>query len=259
MAFDTHLFLSDVHLGAFPGPANEKIEKDLLALIAHCKSEKIELHILGDLFDYWMEYPDKNFIPSFGKKVLDAFEDYNRTVTPALFVTGNHDNWTFGHFEERGFDLEQNFRLKEIDQKRFLLMHGDGVASSKIDFPRAAFHRLLRNPKFVSTFQKVLSPEKGLAVMKGFSSLTRRKSNHNPQPLNRQAKKIFARHELDFIITGHDHLPRVETFSRGSYINSGAFYENRTVSLYTKGELKLVEWKASVKNFLPFDGNRQAL
>ncbi|MCH2448657.1 MAG: metallophosphoesterase [Gracilimonas sp.] len=253
MSFEQHLFISDVHLGAFSSNTNQQIERDLITLIEHCKKERIEINILGDLFDYWMEYPEKGFIPDLGRKVLDAFEEYNRTVTPALFITGNHDNWTFGHFNDRGFDLESNFRLKEIAGKRFLLMHGDGVAAAKIDFPRAAFHKLLRNDTFVRTYQKILSPELGLAAMKAFSSLTRRRDSHNPEPLNRQAKKIFNKHNLDYIISGHDHVPRMETFSRGSYINLGTFFNHRTMALYNNTGLSLVTWKASSKNFIPFE------
>ncbi|HET8865901.1 MAG TPA: metallophosphoesterase [Gracilimonas sp.] len=253
MNFEQHLFISDVHLGAFSSDTNTQIEQDLIALIEHCKEHRIELHILGDLFDYWMEYPEKGFIPKLGQNVLDAFEDYNKAVTPALFITGNHDNWTFGHFESRGFDMEPNFRLKEIGDKRFLLMHGDGIAATKIDFPRAAFHKLLRNRSFVSTYQKILPPEQGLATMKLFSSLTRKRNNHNPEPLNRQAKKIFGKHNLDYIISGHDHVPRIETFLRGSYINLGTFFNHRTVALYNNEGLNLVKWKATTKNFLPYE------
>ncbi len=252
MNFEQHVFISDVHLGAFSSKTNHQIEQDLIDLIQHCKNEKIEIHILGDLFDYWMEYPERGFVPSLGKNVLDAFEDYNKAVAPALFITGNHDNWTFGHFEERGFEIEPNFRLKKIDGKRFLLMHGDGVANKKIDFPRAVFHRLLRNPKFVSTYQKILPPEQGLATMKMFSNLTRQRNDHNPQPLNRQVKKIFDRHEIDYIITGHDHVPRQETYSRGCYINLGTFFNHRSMALYNKDRLQLVNWQAASKNFIPF-------
>lgn len=252
MNFEQHVFISDVHLGAFSTKTNLEIEEDLLSLIEHCAVHNIELHILGDLFDYWMEFPEKGFIPKLGKRVLDALQSYNDEISPALFVTGNHDNWTFGHFKDRGFDVEENFRLKEIQDKRFLLMHGDGVAAAKIDFPRAAFHQILRNSKFISAYQKVLSPEAGLAVMKKFSSLTRLRNNHNPEPLNRQAKKIFERHRLDFIITGHDHVARVETFPQGSYINCGPFFKHRTLALYSKEKVQLVKWNAKDKNFIPF-------
>jgi len=254
MKFTKYLFLSDVHLGAFSSETNRQIEADLITLIEHCIDQEIKIHVLGDLFDYWMEYPDKGFVPDLGKGVLDAFQKYNETIEPALYITGNHDNWTFGHFKERGFEIEPNFRLLEIEDKRLLLMHGDGVAANKIDFPRAAFHRLLRDPRFVNTYQKILPPKAGLATMKMFSSLTRRRNYMNPEPLNRQAKKIFQRHNLDYILSGHDHVPRVETFPRGSYINLGTFFNHRTLALYNKDGMQLVKWKATSKNFVPFEG-----
>ncbi|HBX66871.1 MAG TPA: hypothetical protein DEG32_12240 [Balneolaceae bacterium] len=92
--------------------------------------------------------------------------------------------------------------------------------------------------------------------MKMFSSLTRRRNYVNPEPLNRQAKKIFQRHNLDYILSGHDHVPRVETFPRGSYINLGTFFNHRTLALYNKDGMKLVKWKATSKNFVPFEGTK---
>lgn len=256
MQFKQHVFISDVHIGAFSSGTNKQIEEDLIALIHHCKEEKIAIYILGDLFDYWMEYPEQDFVPSLGSRVLDAFEDYNHSVAPALFITGNHDNWTFGHFDDRGFDTESNFRLVDIDDNRLLLMHGDGVAASKIDFPRAAFHRFLRNRTFIQAYQKVLSPNAGIKTMKLFSSITRKRNYHNPEPLNRQAKKILQKQSIQYIITGHDHIPRKETFPGGSYINLGTFFNHRTIGLYNKEGLRLVKWNASAEIFLPFEGSK---
>ncbi len=254
MKFEQHIFLSDVHLGAFSAATNSQIEQDLIGLIKYCKHNNITLYILGDLFDYWMEYPEKDFIPSLGERVLDAFEDYNQHVHPALYITGNHDNWTFGHFKERGFEVEPNFRLTDINGKRFLLMHGDGVAAKKIDFPRPTFHRLLRNPKFINTYQKILPPKQGIAAMKFFSSVTRKRNYLNPEPLNRQAKKIFSNHKLDYILAGHDHIPRIETFASGHYINLGTFFNHRSLVLYNNSGIELVKWKAGSQKFVTFTG-----
>ncbi|MDZ7806743.1 MAG: metallophosphoesterase [Gracilimonas sp.] len=254
-----HIFISDVHLGAFSQETNSKIEQDLIKLVRYCTEHRIKINILGDLFDYWMEFPEKNFIPALGSGVLKEFERYNKEITSTLYITGNHDNWTFGHFEDCGFDVEENFRLVEIQGTRVLMMHGDGVAASKIDFPRAVFHRLLRNPEFINVYQKVFTPERGLATMKAFSNFTRQRNNHNPEPLNRQAKKIFDKHNLDYIISGHDHVPRIETFSQGNYINLGAFFNNRTLALYNNKGLNLVKWKAESNSFIPFSGNQSKL
>lgn len=251
--FDKHLFISDVHLGAFSDKENKQIEQDLIRLIQVAGRRNYKLYILGDLFDYWMEYPEKGFVPKLGRSVLDAFEDYNSKTGPAVYITGNHDNWTFGHFEERGFDLEPNFRLLELDPHRLLLMHGDGVAASRIDFPRAAFHRLLRSDSFISAYQRILPPKQGLAAMKMFSNITRRRNYLNPEPLNRQARKIFERHNLDYILSGHDHVPRVETFNDGTYINLGTFFKHRSLAVYNGGNLSLAVWNSGNETLTPFE------
>ncbi|MFN1834061.1 UDP-2,3-diacylglucosamine diphosphatase [Balneola sp. MJW-20] len=248
-----HVFLSDVHIGAFSPKQNHEIEADLIRLIDHCRLEGYRLYVLGDLFDYWMEYPEKGFVPELGKNVLDAFEAYNKMMDPALFITGNHDNWTYGHFEDRGFDTESNFRLTDIENKRFLLMHGDGVEPEGLDFPRAAFHQFLRSEYFVRIYQKILPPKAGLATMKWFSSVTRKRNYMNPDPLNRQAEKIFNRKKIDFIMTGHDHIPRVETFSGGIYINLGTFFKHRSVAIFEQGDINLQVWHSESNKFLPFD------
>lgn len=259
MSQSMHVFLSDVHIGAFEDAENTAIEKDLIALIRHCEDSGHRLYVLGDLFDYWMEYPAHNFVPDLGMDVLDAFEAYNKNYGPALYITGNHDNWTYGHFEDRGFDIESNFRLVDLEEKRFLLMHGDGVEPEGLDFPRAAFHQVLRSESFVRIYQNIMPPNAGLAAMKWFSSITRKRNYLNPEPLNRQARKIFDRKEIDYILSGHDHIPRVETFDRGSYINLGTFYKHRSVAIFDGHEIKLKMWNSDTGNFLPFSSIKNGL
>ena len=210
------------------------------------------MYILGDLFDYWMEFPTEKFIPNLGTKVLDEFEKLNKAVKPALYITGNHDNWTFGHFEDRGFDLEENYRITQIHDKRTLLMHGDGVQSKEFNFPRALSHRLLRNPTFVRYYQKILRPEKGLSMMKWFSSQTRKRDLKDPEPLNKQAKELLEATNVDYLLCGHDHIPRQETFSAGTYINTGAFFKHQSVAVYNNDQISLVTWQANTKKFVPF-------
>lgn len=250
--FEGHVFISDVHLGAFHPAQNKEIEAQLISLIHYCANHKYALYVLGDLFDYWMEYPAKNFIPGFADNVLDAFEAYNKGLAPALYITGNHDNWTFGHFHERGFDVEENYREIHIAGYNLLLMHGDGVAGGDIHFPRKRLHRILRNPLFVKAYQKILPPRQGLALMKWFSAQTRKRDVSNPKPLNDFARDTFKAKNLDYIICGHDHLPRQEHFGKNVFINTGAFFKHQSVAVYTNGECTLVKWQANSQNFVPF-------
>lgn len=255
MSQKEHLFVSDVHLGAFSGKEETEIEDRLISLIDYAIKQKAHLYILGDLFDYWMEFPNSNFVPEIGKKVLDKFEEYNRLVKPAIFVTGNHDNWTFGHFEERGFDVESKFRILEIDGANILIMHGDGKFGKRKDFIRPSFHKLLRSPSFIKYYQKVFSPKIGVEIMKRFSNITRNRNHSNPTPLNNHSNIILSTNEIDVVLCGHDHIPRVETFSSGLYINLGTFFKHRSMVRYINNEFRLVIWNEKTTEFVPYSSN----
>ncbi len=250
-----HLFVSDVHLGAFSKKKETEVETRLIALIDYAIEKHAKIYVLGDLFDYWMEYPDSNFVPKIGTAVLDKFEEYNHAICPAIFVTGNHDNWTFGHFEDRGFDVEMKFRVITIGQSKVLIMHGDGEFGERNDFLRPAFHNILRNPSFIKNYQRVFPPKVGLGIMKNFSNLTRNRNHSNPKPLNNHAKSILNSDKIDMVLCGHDHIPRMETFIGGQYINLGTFFDHGTMVRYIDNEFQLVIWRDKTKEFVPYGSN----
>jgi UDP-2,3-diacylglucosamine pyrophosphatase LpxH len=252
MPEERSVFISDVHLGAFDHETELKIETELISLINHCCEHDIKIYLLGDLFDYWMEYPKKNFVPKVGSNVLKAFQKHNSVCRPTTFITGNHDNWTYGYFEELGFDVENNYRIIERNGFKTLLMHGDGKFGKSDDLLRPFFHRVLRSNYFVKLFQAILPPTLGLRVMKNFSGFSKLNDRRTTIPLDNHAKRILSDKEIDFVIMGHDHIPRLETFTNGTYINLGAFYHHKTVALYNNNEYQLVVWSASDKEFVPF-------
>lgn len=247
-----HLFISDVHLGAFDEATEKKISNDLVALIHYATKKKATLYILGDLFDYWMEYPGSTFVPEIGQEVLKAFEVYNRSVGATVFITGNHDNWTISHFSDLGFDVEEQFRLINTGSKTALLFHGDGIWNQEDVFTRGFLHRLLRNNRFLALY-RFLFPEKiGIQLMKIFSNITRSFDRIDAVPLNMNAKEKLKNPDIDLIICGHDHIPRTELYEGGCYINTGTFFKHRSVGRIMDDEAALVQWKSSTSEFVPF-------
>lgn len=247
------LFLSDVHLGALSEAENSTLENEIIQIINFCESNNYTIHILGDLFDYWMEFP--NYIPPLGKKLLNRFAEYHKTKTGGLFITGNHDYWTKEHFRNCGFDVEYEYRLLNEDNTSFFLTHGDGISDSLYHLERPLLHRILRNPKFVRLFQMIFSGTTGNHVMKTFSEITRDNRKLNTERLSEWSKNTLKNHSFDYIITGHDHVPRKETFSTGSYINTGAYYLHKTAAIYNKGDVNLVTWDNDNMIFKPFSNN----
>lgn len=247
-----HLFISDIHLGAFSTAKEEEVESRLIALIDYAIREEAQLYILGDLFDYWMEYPHLSFVPTIGGKVLDKLEEYNQNISPTIYITGNHDNWNFGYFQKKGFEVENDYRVVTIGESRVLLMHGDGQFGKRSDLIRPAYHRFLRNPGFTKLYQQIFPPTAGLYLMKKFSNFTRKRNFRNPAPLNNHAESILSSDDIDLVLTGHDHIPRVETFSGGRYINLGTFFNHGTMVRYKNGAFELVIWHKETQEFVPF-------
>ena len=243
-----HIFLADVHLGAFHEEKNNRLEKSLIQLIDYCETNSIQIHLLGDLFDYWMEY--KNYTPPLGKGLLTRFKEYNKTFN-SLFITGNHDFWTSGHFDDTGFRTEPEYSTIQLGEKKILLFHGDGLSNPGFKIPRPFLNSVIRKPWFVTLFQYILSGEAGNHFMKIFSEFTR-DEELVPDKLSAWAEKFLSESEFNAVITGHDHVPRIETFDGGLYINPGAYHQFGTLAFYTNNMFKIVVWNSERNQFLPF-------
>lgn len=249
------LFISDVHLGGFSEEENTRIEAELIQLLNYCQRKDISIAILGDLFDYWMEYPDT--VPKLGKKLLDRFDTFNQAMGSTLYITGNHDNWTRGHLPDRGFKMESEHKILPFQHHNIMVLHGDGVTDEKLKLTRPPMHQLLRSNSFVQLFQTIFPPQTGLKIMKYFSRFTRlidRGTNTNKvQKLDQWAKQTISQKDIDIIICGHDHIPRQKQFDFGTYINLGTFYRHRTMAYYDKGAISLVCWNPTLQSLKPFN------
>lgn len=245
------LFVSDAHLGGFSDTKNKQIEQELIHLIDFCEVNGFEIYILGDLFDYWMEYPGHK--PNLGEALLRRFKTFNANKTgPTLYITGNHDNWTNGYFKTIGFEVEKNHRFLNIEGKKIMLLHGDGLEDPSFKLSRPLFHRLLRNRSFVKMYQTLLPPKAGLDVMKRFSRLARlREVSETEKNLNNWAKKELETSDTDFILCGHDHTPRMLNYDFGTFINLGTFYQHRSVAAYNNNKFSLVTWDDGVRQLTP--------
>jgi UDP-2,3-diacylglucosamine pyrophosphatase LpxH len=252
-----HIFLSDVHLGIHDETQTKKLEDELIRLVDYCESNQYQIHILGDFFEYWMEFPD--YIPKLGQSILDRFESYNQKMKDkTTFITGNHDYWTVSHLEERGFNVQHEYVELHLDEHLLFLCHGDGLKNDHFKLPRPFLHRFIRHPKFVTFYKFLLSGKTGIQLMKAFSNYARDENYINTKRLSDWAKNMLEKYPYDMIVSGHDHIPRVETFSGGTYINTGYFNHYRTVLKYTKGAFDLVTWNDGKKEFQPYKKSAKA-
>ena len=237
------IFISDVHFGANP-ESDQEILQDLNSLIHLCITERYRLIVLGDLFDYWMEFDD--YYPEFGEPILDLFERINK-FQKTLYITGNHDNWGGKVLSEKGFDVESEYRILDISNHKVLLLHGDGLKSKHFKFPRPFFHRILRNELFVSLYKFIAGRRIGLNLMKWFSEKSRDENVDTSQTkskLKNWATNYLTRLDAkaSIIIAGHTHQSKLQITPSGLYINIGRFNTDRTLLIYTNRCFKLVTW-----------------
>jgi UDP-2,3-diacylglucosamine pyrophosphatase LpxH len=246
------LFISDVHLGGFTREENDRIETELIRLIDYSQNSNIRIAILGDFFDYWMEYP--NHVPELGKKLLDRFESFNKKLGPSLYITGNHDNWTRDHLPQRGFYIHHNQYEFSINSQKIMALHGDGLNDSNQNLSRPLLHRFLRNDQFLKIYQTLLPPKIGIKTMKYFSRFTRfiDGKKDKTDKLNNWAKEQLANTGVDIILCGHDHMPRQKHFSFGTYINLGTFYQHQTMAFYNNDSISLVCWESEKRSLIPY-------
>lgn len=250
------LFISDVHLGAFSDKENRKLEENLVRLVDHCEAKGIKIFILGDFFDYWMEF--KGQPPPLGVKILQRFQQYHEnTGNRTLFITGNHDNWTNGYLTHLGFDVEHEYHYLTDMEKRFMLLHGDGLRDPKMKFPRPFINRFLRNKVFVKIYQTLLPPRLGWKGMKYFSgnhkkNLLKVTYRHQSGFLDSWVrKKVMNDSTIDAIIYGHNHQPGIWSNKGKICMNGGFFGLFYTVGLYTRKKFEIVIWDGDSRTFHP--------
>jgi len=245
------LFLSDVHLGAFTVSVDQALEDEIIKLIDHAEKHQIRIVILGDLFDYWMEYP--SYIPKLGERLRTRFREYHSAVGPSLYVTGNHDCWTLSHFHELGFDVEPEYRVLKLGDKTGLLLHGDGLSDAGMNYPHPLLHRFLRNERFISIYQKILPPSAGISLMRLFSRISKFREGFtdNTEKLDNWAQQTLNSSRFDIIICGHHHHQRFVQTNTGLYINLGAYFNDHTLALYSDHKLTMVNWPGSQYELLP--------
>lgn len=248
---DRYLFLGDLHLGALGGESDRQLEQEAIDLLDYCLEKDLKLLLLGDLFDYWMEYPQD--VPRIAPRFREKLSEYNRKTGTTIYITGNHDNWTREYFESIGCLVCNESVQLPIGSRTALLLHGDGLVDPKMNLPRPLWHRILRSTTFVRLYQTLFPSRTGLRIMAAFSAWSRHGSTESPDRLDRWARETLEIGSHDFVICGHDHTPRIRHWRGGTYINCGAFLTSRTAVRYTNGTPEIVVWNAKRRKLTPWN------
>lgn len=240
-------FASDQHLGA---PTKEKSfvrEQKFLNWLNEVKDDAAAIFLLGDLFDFWFEY--KTVVPKGFVRVLGKLAEIRDNGTPIYFFVGNHDLWMRDYFETElnipVFHTPQQF---EINQKLFLVGHGDGLGPHDKGYKR--MKKVFTFPLFKWMF-RWLHPDLGVRLGQYMSVKNKMISGdedfkflgEDKEWLVQYCKRKLETKHYDYFVFGHRHLPlNIQLNEQSKYINLGDWVQYFTYASFENSELSLKEY-----------------
>ena len=237
-------FASDFHLGIPNSLQSNEREKVIVTWLDKVKTDAKEIYLVGDLFDFWFEY--KYTVPKGCIRFLGKIAELVEHGIQFHLFTGNHDMWMFDYLEkEFGITINREPITKKINDKTFLIGHGDGLGPG--DKKYKIIKRFFANKLCQWLFAR-LHPNFGFSIAHYWSKRSREKEmlgNHDFLGENKEwliiyANEILKKRHVDYFIFGHRHLPIEHKLSENStYINLGDWIKHYTYGVFDGEKLTL--------------------
>ncbi|MFH6603202.1 UDP-2,3-diacylglucosamine diphosphatase [Maribacter algicola] len=240
-------FASDNHLGAPTMEASRPREKKFVAWLDEIKHDAAAIFLLGDLFDFWMEY--KTVVPKGFTRTLGKLAEISDSGIPIYYFVGNHDLWMNGYFEEElnipVFHHPQQFTF--IDTS-FFIGHGDGLGPGDKGYKR--MKKVFTNP-LAKWLYRWLHPDWGVRLAQYFSVKNKMISGDEDvkflgeenEWLVQYAKRKLETEHYDYFVFGHRHLPlEIDLNEKSKYINLGDWISYYTYAVFDGKSLHLKKY-----------------
>ena len=237
-------FASDFHLGIPNNLQSNEREKVIVAWLDKVKTDAKEIYLVGDLFDFWFEY--KYTVPKGCIRFLGKIAELVEHGIQFHLFTGNHDMWMFDYLEkEFGITINRKPITKEINDKIFLIGHGDGLGPG--DKKYKLIKRFFANKLCQWLFAR-LHPNFGFSIAHYWSKKSREKEmlgNHDFLGENKEwliiyANEVLKKRHVDYFIFGHRHLPIEHQLNeKSTYINLGDWINHYTYGVFDGKKLTL--------------------
>lgn len=237
-------FASDFHLGIPSHEESLKREKRLCQWLDQIKHDAAHLYLLGDLFDAWMEY--KNVVPKGYIRFLGKLAELRDAGIAIDIFSGNHDIWMLNYFQkELGIAVHHNIQHLEINNKKFLIGHGDGLGPG--DHGYKFLKSILRNPICQWLYRRV-HPDTGIAILNYFSQLGPKHVATEKDSFKGADKEFLVQYcldqlqkeAIDYFIFGHRHLALEYPLNDKSlYINLGDWVHYNSYAVFDGTHLSL--------------------
>lgn len=240
-------FASDNHLGAPTKEASLPREKKFVAWLDEVKEDAAAIFILGDLFDFWMEF--KTVVPKGFTRTLGKLAEISDSGIPIYYFVGNHDLWMNGYFEEE-LNIPVFHQPKEFifNDKTFFIGHGDGLGPGDKGYKR--MKKVFTNPFFKWLF-RWLHPDFGVRMAQYLSVKNKLISGDDDaiflgeenEWLVQYCKRKLEDKHRDYFVFGHRHLPLNITLNENSkYINLGDWIQYFTYGVFDGKHMELKEY-----------------
>lgn len=202
-------FISDLHLGAGYIADHRAHERRVVEFLRSIEGDTKRLYLLGDILDYWWEYRDvvpRGFTRFFGQ--LARMADLGVEI---VWFKGNHDIWIFDYLpSEIGLTVHDGIMVTELDGKRFLLEHGDGVGRLPRTF--RALRGLFRC-RIAQRLYAAIHPRWTVGFAHAWSSHSRKSGGYVPSATVCDNLEKFAigynasaQERVDYFVFGHLHV-----------------------------------------------------
>jgi len=235
-------FISDAHLGA-PFKEASEWERQLLRFFRFIEDDAQALYIMGDLFDFWIEY--RYAIRADYFSVIHGLRSLIEKGIEIHYFAGNHD-FAFGPFISTtlGMKVHAGHDTIQLQGRRVHLYHGDGLLKADVGY--RVLKKVLRN-RFCQAIYKLLPPGTGIGLAVATSGTSRKLSEgfmtEKIQTEYRSHARLYLDRGDDIVIFGHTHRPELSHWGDKVYCNTGAWMKNFDYATMTGGALRLWRYR----------------
>lgn len=240
---DRAVFVSDLHFGTRAYQARADRERLFERFLREQQGRISHLFLLGDVFEFWMEY--RHVIPKHHFGVLSALHRLREGGVEIHYVCGNHD-FNLGTFfrDHLGLITHSGPFTMTLQGRRLLLLHGDGMN------PRDKAYRLVRrvlHSRWANVLWKLIHPDLGIRIALGVGKASRARHGDIVPDLDQyeaEARRRLREGGYDAVIHGHIHAGFVNRFPEGLHVNTGEWLKRLEYVDMEGGEFSLKTYDA---------------
>jgi UDP-2,3-diacylglucosamine hydrolase len=247
MTRKTIYFISDAHLGA-PFKDAAQWERRLTEFFHSIADRAAALYILGDLFDFWIEY--RHAIRTDYFLIVHELRKLIERGVEIHYFAGNHD-FAFGPFitQTLGMTVHPGHERMVLQGRRVHLYHGDGLLGNDTGY--RILKAMLRNRVYQAMY-KLLPPAVGIGLAARVSGSSRKCGeklmNEKIIAEYRSHARAYLEKGNDIVIFGHSHHAELSCWGDDKvYCNTGAWMRQYNFATMNEGKLRLWRYRGTAE------------